>query len=129
MKRRPECLPVLSRSNNWREWNMKRWRMTGKGPKSPLVTNIPRKLLSSTRIILKNHESTPINTERKLQPHPRIIFARLPGGARVAKCLSQIAQSEEKLPITVSLEERLNYIFGIFPGYNERNAHVYHYHL
>ena len=66
---------------------MKRWRTTGKSPQSPLVTNIPRALLSSTTIILKNHDSTPINTERKLQPHPRIIFVRLPGGARVAKCL------------------------------------------
>ena len=66
---------------------MKRWRTTGKGPESRLVAHIPRKLLSSTRIILKNHESTLINTERKLQPHPRIIFVRLSGGARVAKCL------------------------------------------
>ena len=66
---------------------MKRWRTTGKRPESPLVANIPRTLLSSTRIILKTHESTPINTERKLQPHPRIIFVRLPAGTRVAKGL------------------------------------------
>lgn len=87
MKRRAECLPGLSRSNNWREWNMKRWKMKGKTAKSPLVTNIPRALLSWRRFILKNHEYTLINTARKLQPHPRIIFERQPGGVRVAKCL------------------------------------------
>ena len=30
MKRRSANLPVLLRSNNWREWNMRRWTMTGK---------------------------------------------------------------------------------------------------
>ena len=113
MKRRPECLPVLPRSNNWREWNMKRWTMKGKRLKFPLVTYILRMLLSSRRIILKNYEYSPINTERKLQPHPRIIFKRQLGGVRVAKCLPDMQRALENSRLSSVLGNDL-IIFSVF---------------
>lgn len=53
MKARAVKLPDLSFSKNWREWNMKKWRMKGKTQKNNRASIIFKSLLMSLRFMLK----------------------------------------------------------------------------
>lgn len=113
MKRRPVCLPVLLRSYNWLEWNMKRWKMKGKIRNFSSVRNISRSLLTSTRIILKNYEYSLINTEWNFGPHPGIMFERKLGTVGWWIYLSDRTAHWKRVAYR-HFEEWLNCIFSIF---------------
>lgn len=53
MKARAVKLPDLSLSKNWREWNMKKWRMKGKTQKKNRAMIIFKSQLMSPRFVLK----------------------------------------------------------------------------
>lgn len=53
MKARAVKLPDLSFSKNWREWNMKKWRMKGKTQRNNRAMIIFKSLLISLRFMLK----------------------------------------------------------------------------
>lgn len=50
MKSRPGRLPDLLQSNNWREWNMKKWKMKGKSLNLSSTKRIFRSSSSSNKI-------------------------------------------------------------------------------